>query len=143
MPRRTGITHAQEEAIYRLHLQHVPIQAIASQEGLHRNTVSAALNRITGALNDRHIESLEGERQRSLDIYRTIESECWARLRVADPDSTVSVGYLNILSQVRRQQDRLLGLERITVDHQGLYLQQVHALMSQPVQLVIAENHDN
>jgi IS30 family transposase len=136
MPRTSSLTQEQEELIYSLSIRRVPIGTIAEQVGVHRNTVRPAIARLTAQMNERSTESLEVLRRQALAVYGELETECWTRLRECVPTSRMALGFIATIMQLRRQQDRLLGLEQLTVTQQGPQLQQLQALLRQPVTVI-------
>jgi hypothetical protein len=119
------------------HIQRRPLGQIAQDVGVHRNTVSKLITRITKELNTRRMESLEDLRQHALSTYDAIQKEAWERLQSCSGNSNSAVGFLGIISQARRQQDRLLGLEQVTINHTETYLKELRLLMDQPVPIAV------
>lgn len=132
MSRAHALSEDQRSKIWDLHLRRVPQLEIARQVGCSRNTVNAVVQRITKDLADRRLDQLETAREEALATYDAIQREAWMRLEQCAPTSTIAVGYLGTIVDCQRQKDRLLGLEQLTINHTGVYLARIEALMDRP-----------
>jgi hypothetical protein len=134
MTQRRALSPEQEEQVWALWLRRVPVLAIAAQFGVGRNTVSRTVARITRELSKRHQTDLDGARTEALAEYDAIKCEAWRRLARCAPQSTAGVGLLSNIIAARQQQDRLLGLERIQVDHRHAIVARVEAWLSTEIE---------
>jgi hypothetical protein len=111
MSRAHALTPQQEDAIWAAYLRKVPRQQIAQEVGTSPTTVSAVVQRVKQRLNDRRTADLEALRTDALAEYDQLQREAWDRLQQCSPTSTLSVGYLGVILDARRQEDRILGLQ--------------------------------
>jgi len=134
MSRRDALNDDQREEIWRLHVKRVSQREIADRIGCNRNTVSAVVRRITEQLAEGRRTEMEAARNEALAVYDEIQREIWKRLEQCPATSSLSV-----IVEARRRQDRLLGLEKLTVNHTQVYLTRIEALMNQPIPLPLIE----
>jgi len=139
MSRRDALNDDQRDEIWRLHVKRVSQREIADRIGCNRNTVSAVVCRITAHLAEGRRTELEAARNEALAVYNEIQREIWKRLEQCPATSSLAVGYLSVIVEARRRQDRLLGLEKLTVNHTQVYLTRIDALMNQPIPLPLIE----
>jgi hypothetical protein len=137
MPTQPTISHEQEDQMYALWLRRVPHHAIAQAVGVNRNTVTATIKRMTASLAKGRRDDLELSRAEALAVYDAVQREAWLSKAKVLPNSNASVGYLGCIIEARKQQDRLLGLEQITITHRDVHLARIEAIMSAPVPLYL------
>ena len=145
MSRALALTPTQQDDIWRLWLRRVPQAEIARRIGCSRTTVSNTVVRIRSQLNERRLVELEDLRTDALAEYDTIKEEAWHRLEACKPTSPVAVGYLSTILTARQAQDRILGLEGpLTIEHRGVLLARLDAVLDAPVPLVLpgADPHE-
>lgn len=139
MSRRDALNDDQRDEIWRLHVKRVSQREIADRIGCNRNTVSAVVRRTTEQLAEGRRTEMEVARNEALAVYDEIQREIWKRLEQCPATSSLAVGYLSVIVEARRRQDRLLGLEKLTVNHTQVYLTRIDALMNQPIPLPLIE----
>lgn len=144
MSRALALKPDQEQLIWNLWLHRVPQATIAEQIGCSRRTVSTVVNRIRRRLNEQRLQELEELRTEALAEYDAIKLEAWTRLEACAPGSAVAVGYISTIVNARQAQDRLLGLQELTVNLRAVHLAKVENLLDTPVPLVLpgAESDD-
>jgi DNA-binding CsgD family transcriptional regulator len=137
MSRALALKPDQEDDIWRLWLQRVPQAEIGRRIGCSRKTVSAAVQRVQKRLAAERTRDLEEARAEALAEYDTVKGECWERLAGCKPTSTAAVGYLGAILDARRQQDRLLNLEHLTVNVRAVALGKIEALLEEGIPLIL------
>ena len=137
MPHGRRLTDEDESQIWELHVRRVPNTAIARQVSCNRKTVAAVIKRISAGLAEARQADYEAVREQALATYDAVQRTAWMRLQNCDPTSTVSVGYLGTIVDARRQQDRLLGLEHLTVNQRGVHLARIEAILDAPVPIAL------
>jgi hypothetical protein len=144
MPARRALSPQEEELVWQLWARRVPQTGIARQFNVSRKVVSSAVGRVQRELAEGRHADLEAARDEALGVYDLVQQAGWARMAKCAPNSTASVGYLSAIIEARRQQDRLLGLEKITVDHRAQALAKVEHLLDTavPIALPGAESGD-
>jgi hypothetical protein len=134
-PAKLGEDH--HEQLWELYCKRTPQSALARHFGCSRTSVSNAVARIKKKLAEGRREELEHARAESIAVYQAAQAEAWRRLTKCPPASTAAVGYLAQIVESQRQQDRLLGLEEITVNHRGMLLARLEAVLDTPVSIVL------
>jgi len=106
--------------------------------------VSATIARTKQQLASAREAEMESQREEALAEYDAIKREAWERLAQCQANSTAAVGYLGAILGARAAQDRLLGLDEITINHRGVYLARIEAILNSPVPLTLpgASTHD-
>jgi len=133
MARGQVLRDDQRELIWRLYLRHVSHAVIARQIGCSRQAVTRTVGRIRKDLAEDRLQNFEEQRSVALAEYDEVKREAWKRLAECKASSHAAVGYLGQIVSSRQQQDRLLGLETIQVDHRGAGLVAIAHLVKQPV----------
>ena len=137
MPYPRALTPDQQEKAWELWLRRFPQTAIARQMGVNRNTVGRTIKRIQRELTNERQAELEQVRTLALAEYDVIKREAWQSRQKCAPSSTASVGYLSTIIEARKQQDRLLGLEEVTVTHRGLVLARLETVLGEGVPILL------
>jgi DNA-binding CsgD family transcriptional regulator len=134
---RRALTGRQEQEAYELWLRRVPVTRIAERMNCHRNTVSATIRRVLEEEAEGRQAELERARNESIAVYQGVQQEAWRRLQGCQPTSNAAVGYLGIIADAQKQQDRLLGLEQLTLNVRGAHLAHVDALLDSTVPILL------
>jgi predicted DNA-binding protein (UPF0251 family) len=111
MPRRISLTPDQEETLWRLHLQKVPMNQAAQLIGCHRQTAARAIDRRKRSLAQAHQEDFEAARALLLAELDLVKRDAWMSKAGCQPGSNAAVGYLGIVLDATKQQASMLGLE--------------------------------
>jgi hypothetical protein len=145
MSRALALRPEQREEVWELYLRRMSQSAIARHIGCSRNAVSRNVVKMRGELNERRATELEELRTEALAEYDIIKRAAWSRLAACGPNSPAGVGYLNAICVARQSQDRLLGLEKLSIDHRGVVLARVENILTTPVPVVatITEGSSN
>jgi hypothetical protein len=144
MSRALALKPDQEDLIWKLWLQSVPQSEIAARVGCSRTTVSNVVNRVRKRLAERRPAEFEELRTEALAGYDQIKREAWKHLENCPVGSSVAIGLLSNIIAARQAQDRLLGLQQITVNHRGFVLAKIDELLNTGVPLLLpgAEHHE-
>jgi neutral trehalase len=94
-------------------------------------------------LNQERLKDLEDLRTEAIAEYDAIKQECWKRLKRCPAKSNAAVGYIGSIVEARKQQDRLLGLEQVTIDHRIGVLAKIDAMLDVPVPFVLPGGRDD
>jgi hypothetical protein len=127
----------QEQTIWHLYVRRQPQRIIAKAVGCHPNTVSATVRRIKRELAQRRGEDFEATRDEALAVYGEVQREAWLSKAKCKPSANAGVGYLSVIVEARKQQDRLLGLEEIIVSHRAAALVKVEGLLNTGVPIIL------
>jgi hypothetical protein len=134
MPAPRALTRDEEQHVWELWLRRFPQTRIARQFGVSRKVVGGTIARMQAELAEGRHATLEAARDEALATYDVIQQEAWARMAKCAPNSTASVGYLGAILETRRQKDRLLGLEKLQIDHRHVLAAKVDAWLNSEIE---------
>lgn len=140
MSRRLSLTPEQEDKLWRLHLQKVPLVLAAQEVGCHRQTAARAIQRIKTTLAEAQRVDFELARSQHLAELDGVKREAWASKAQCQPGSNAAVGYLGIVLDAIKQQSSLLGLDEITITHRAVALTRIQTILDAPIPLTLPGN---
>jgi hypothetical protein len=137
------VTAQVEQRIWELHLQRQPVMDIASALNLHRNTVGKIIKKITSELSAHQHERLEVARQEAIASLDWLLRDAWTSAGKCSVDSPTRVGYLRIVLEALRHQQRLMGLELVTINHRLAALDRIDTILAEPIPIMLPGGDGN
>ncbi len=102
------------QTVEALHLKGHTNVYVAGKLGVDEKTVRNDLKRIQQLWRERVGQDIEQQKERSVAVYRQVQSEAWESLENAKDTSMVKPTYLNAIKNAEDSITKILGLEKPT-----------------------------
>jgi hypothetical protein len=110
----------QQHDVYEQSLRRVPYTQLARQYRVDRETITRTIDRFIHEFAEQRRPELETLRGTLFDELDQVKGAAWESYRDARPGSMARNGALSLVKDSIAEQARLMGLEKIQVDHRGL-----------------------
>jgi hypothetical protein len=142
MPAPHALSPEQEYEVYDASLRRVPYIQLAQQYAVDRETITRIVARLATEFAERKRPELEALRLRLFDELDAVKSAAWESHREARPGSMARHGALALVKDCVTEQARLMGLEKLQIDHRHLLAAKVEAWMNSEIEVPWLESED-
>ena len=123
----------QQHEVYEQSLRRVPYTQLAQQYQVDRETITRTVDRFIRDLAERRRPELEVLRGTLYDELDQVKGAAWESYRDARPGSMARNGALSLVKESITEQARLMGLEKIQIDHRHVLAAKVDAWLNAEV----------
>jgi hypothetical protein len=134
MPAPRALSPEQEQEVYRATLRRVPYVQLAREYNVDRQTITRIVDRFTNELAECKRPELEALRLQLFDELDVVKDAAWQSFREARAGSIARNGALSLVKEAVMEQARLMGLERLQIDHRHVLAAKVDAWLSTEVE---------
>jgi hypothetical protein len=132
----------QEDEVYRATLRRVPYVELARQYSVDRETIARVVGRFIHELAERTRPELEALRGMLYDELDQVKGAAWESYRDARPGSMARNGALSLVKESITEQAKLMGLEKIQIDHRHVLAARVEAWLNTEIEADWANGND-